>query len=436
MDWDDAAAYEQRWADTWNQFHTALRNSQEYFNAFPWTFRLLQASLLHYGYFRSGFYRLKVHIYWRTWIPLIGIGLIVLVAISYYTSLKTIIAGRACCGNPNEESNEYDGEQCRLDCKSAYAHDATVAYISFMIIFHYISACFRSPGVALPTHQDTGLVNNDQPTTTMTTTIPQQPQVWLASEGRGGCCCFNSKLDVTKEQQRVNEYKELEVQDLPGIRNFPSVGWTFCAKCNITRPPRCRHCSKCNRCILQFDHHCVWLNNCIGYNNYRSFFLTVSYLTVGCLYGVAVLAIPFFDEINNHAAENGVHFQYENLTGFLDLPAPHMLFKQMVSGQIEIEVVLKLVFPLLAFVGILLMMFLLYHINYVLQARTTLEYKIVMDEKYRALLQGEHYELPHNPCDQGWSRNLHSSLGPFPLVFLPVIIEPRLNSTSKGMKHN
>lgn len=32
-----------------------------------------------------------------------------------------------------------------------------------------------------------------------------------------------------------------------------------------------KHCKTCNRCAKDFDHHCIWVNNCIGGANYQLF---------------------------------------------------------------------------------------------------------------------------------------------------------------------
>ncbi|UJR35512.1 hypothetical protein I4U23_028266 [Adineta vaga] len=56
--------------------------------------------------------------------------------------------------------------------------------------------------------------------------------------------------------------------------------YTKCLKCNITRPPRAHHCKICDKCVLRFDHHCPWINNCVGYRNHVHFFLFCIYMAM------------------------------------------------------------------------------------------------------------------------------------------------------------
>ncbi|CAD1810455.1 DHHC palmitoyltransferase family protein [Candida parapsilosis] len=46
-----------------------------------------------------------------------------------------------------------------------------------------------------------------------------------------------------------------------------------CNTCQVSKPARSKHCSVCGHCYLLYDHHCVWVNNCIGWKNYKWFFL-------------------------------------------------------------------------------------------------------------------------------------------------------------------
>eukprot|EP00249_Psilotum_nudum_P020919 c27901_g1_i3 orf=620-1624(-) len=66
----------------------------------------------------------------------------------------------------------------------------------------------------------------------------------------------------------------------------------WCKRCQKPKPPMTHHCHICKRCILKMDHHCPWMHNCIGFYNYRFFFVFLFYMWIGCGYTMYMASIP------------------------------------------------------------------------------------------------------------------------------------------------
>lgn len=62
-----------------------------------------------------------------------------------------------------------------------------------------------------------------------------------------------------------------------------------CDKCSTHRPPRAHHCRVCRRCVLKMDHHCIWINNCVGHRNYKSFLVLIFYATLASTYSATMM---------------------------------------------------------------------------------------------------------------------------------------------------
>lgn len=72
------------------------------------------------------------------------------------------------------------------------------------------------------------------------------------------------------------------------IMNGVMIELPWCDTCQSYRPPRSYHCIKCKFCIESFDHHCIWIDNCIGRRNYRFFFAFIFLQSIDLILSLGV----------------------------------------------------------------------------------------------------------------------------------------------------
>ncbi|XP_019871027.1 palmitoyltransferase ZDHHC6 [Aethina tumida] len=74
--------------------------------------------------------------------------------------------------------------------------------------------------------------------------------------------------------------------------NTGNLQW--CSVCEGFKAPRSHHCRRCGRCVLKMDHHCPWINNCVGWGNHGHFTYFLLFATLGCSHATVVLSCSLY----------------------------------------------------------------------------------------------------------------------------------------------
>ena len=86
------------------------------------------------------------------------------------------------------------------------------------------------------------------------------------------CGFMSTALDPTDPSILMRQSPMSSPSQKTVLTEGPKPGFPkLCIKCEAHVGLKTKHCGVCNRCTAGFDHHCGWLNNCVGRRNYRWF---------------------------------------------------------------------------------------------------------------------------------------------------------------------
>ena len=71
-----------------------------------------------------------------------------------------------------------------------------------------------------------------------------------------------------------------------------------CEKCEgkeTWKPTRAHHCRECGFCVFKMDHHCPWINNCVGHRNMKYFLQFVIYICISSAYLSLMMILSFYN---------------------------------------------------------------------------------------------------------------------------------------------
>ena len=95
----------------------------------------------------------------------------------------------------------------------------------------------------------------------------------------------------------VNKNDNLDFMKLLETGQLDKV-WVVC---ELALTSRIKHWRICNKCVENFDHHCPWIDNCVGLRNHNLFFVLLWLLFWFLLFNilVSIIHVQKFDEFNN-----------------------------------------------------------------------------------------------------------------------------------------
>ncbi|CAK9153455.1 unnamed protein product [Ilex paraguariensis] len=183
--------------------------------------------------------------------------------------------------------------------------------------------------------------------------------------------------------------------------DFQGIHMRRCDKCSSYKPPRAHHCRVCRTCVLRMDHHCLWINNCVGHRNYKTFFILVLYATMASIYSSPMECLGYNFKLR---PSEGLGFQQEGSPQGLLCELQYIL--RTIFGQIILQITCGvMILGLSLTLGTLFS----WHIYLITVNMTTIEYYEGKRAAWLARKSGQSY---HHPFNVGAYKNITLILGP------------------------
>lgn len=178
----------------------------------------------------------------------------------------------------------FDGDLIENTKKEPW-YTALYLLLFVVTLIQYFATSLSSPGYVL----DAMMTVNDNTNVAYKKTSDTSSQSASSRNGSFVVSMEGNQLGRSLSGSSTTSWSKL-VADLYPLGS-PIRTWT-CTYCNVEQPPRAKHCHDCDKCVLQFDHHCVWLGNCIGQGNHCKFWWYLFEDTALCLW-TGVLYISY-----------------------------------------------------------------------------------------------------------------------------------------------
>ncbi|KAF2260689.1 zf-DHHC-domain-containing protein [Lojkania enalia] len=139
---------------------------------------------------------------------------------------------------------------------------------------------------------------------------------------------LSAKQNNETHINHVNHAAQMRHYPYDRVLYYPG---TECRTCKFFKPARSKHCSICKTCVARMDHHCVWVNNCLGRGNYRWFLGLLLSTAVMLAYGAYLAHLVLSPLADRHYKRYERWYRYKGISvpsdwlGYLDIKLHYFL---------------------------------------------------------------------------------------------------------------